>query len=66
MDKQTIQFATVKQDNVIQRIGKSTLTQPKSHYENIPKATKWFDDSTLIKKDSKKLGEEQTRQQQIN
>lgn len=56
MDKQTIQFVTVNQDNAIQRIGKSTLTQPKSHYENIPKATEWFDDSTLIKKDSKKLG----------
>ena len=56
MNKQTIQFATVKQDNVIQRVGKSTLIQPKSHYEDISKATKWFDDSTLIKTESKKLG----------
>lgn len=56
MDKQSIQFATVKQDNIIQRVGRSILTQPKSHYEDISKTTKWFDDSTIIKKESKKLG----------
>ena len=32
MDKQTIQFATVNQGNVIQRVGNSTIEQPKTNF----------------------------------
>ena len=50
MDKQSIEFATVKQDNVIGKIGKSALLQPEVHYDKSRKATKWFDDTKLIKR----------------
>ena len=54
MEKQTIQFATVKQGNVIQKVGKSSIYQPKIEFKG--GQTNWFDDSTIIKKGSKKLG----------
>lgn len=50
MNKQTIQFATVNQNKVIQNIGKSALLQPEVHYDKSGKATKWFDDTKLIKR----------------
>lgn len=50
MNKQTIQFATVNQNHVIQKIGKSVLLQPKVYYDKNRKATKWFDDTKLIKR----------------
>lgn len=49
MDKQTIEFATVKQNNVINKIGKSALLQPEVYYDKNKKETKWFDDSKLLK-----------------
>ena len=49
MNKHTIQFATVKQENVINKIGKSALLQPETHYDKNKKETKWFDDSKLLK-----------------
>ena len=49
MDKQSIEFATVKQDNVISKIGKSALLQPEVHYDKNKKETKWFDDTKLLK-----------------
>ncbi len=54
MEKQTIQFATVKQGNVIQKVGKSSIYQPKIEFKG--GQTNWFDDSTLIKKEFKKRG----------
>lgn len=44
MDKQTNQFATVKQGNVIQKVGKSSIYQPKIEFKG--DQTKWFDDKT--------------------
>ena len=54
MDKQSIQFVTIKKDNTIQHISKSVWTHPQVHYEEKSKPTNWFDDSTLIKKNFKK------------
>lgn len=39
MDKQTNQFATVKQGNVIQKVGRSMLTHPETYYDGSSKAT---------------------------
>lgn len=42
MQKQTIEFATVTKNNVIQKIGKSTITQPKTNFNGI--GIKWYED----------------------
>ena len=46
--KQMIQHAVVTQNNIVQKIGKSTIYQPKIRYNG--KGIKWFDDSKLLKK----------------
>lgn len=49
MQKQTIQFATVTKNGVVQKVGKSTILQPTINYDG--RSTKWFDDSKLIRKE---------------
>lgn len=49
MQKQTIQFATITKNGVVQRVGKSTIVQPAIKYDG--RSTKWFDDSKLIRKE---------------
>lgn len=49
--RQMIQHVVVTQNNVVQKIGKSTIYQPKTNYNG--KGIKWFDDSKLIKKKHK-------------
>lgn len=46
---QIIQHA-VKKENGIIKVGKSALLQPEVHYDKSRKATKWFDDTKLIKR----------------
>lgn len=51
MKKQTTQFATVTKNGVIQKVGRSTILQPKTNYQG--KGTKWFDDTKLLKEKNK-------------
>ena len=51
MQKQTIQFAVETKNGVVQRIGKSTIYQPKANPN--PKGIKWFDDRKLLKENKK-------------
>lgn len=48
MNKQTRQFAVETKNGVVQRVGRSTIYQPKTNYKG--KGVRWFDDSKLIKK----------------
>lgn len=42
MQKQTIQFAVETKNGVVQRIGKSTIYQPKTNYKG--QGIKWYKD----------------------
>lgn len=42
MHTQTIQFATVTKNGVVQRVGKSTIYQPKTSSSS--KGIKWYED----------------------
>ena len=42
MQKQTIQFAVESKDGVIQRIGRSSIYQPKTNYKG--NGSKWYED----------------------
>lgn len=42
MRKQTIEFATVRKNGVIQAIGRSTITQPKTNFKG--GSIKWYED----------------------
>lgn len=48
MKKTTLQFATVTENGVVTKIGRSAILQPKTNFKggSIP----WFDDSKLLKK----------------
>lgn len=48
MQKQIVTFAVETKTGVIQRVGKSTILQPKVDYKGT--GIKWFDDSKLLKK----------------
>lgn len=48
MDKQTIVIAVETKDNVIQRIGRSTIHHPKIKFDG--GSIKWLDDSLFMKK----------------
>ena len=48
MIKQTITFAVVKKNNVIQKAGNSIILVPKVKSDN--HQIKWFDDNKLIRK----------------
>lgn len=47
MQKETIQFAVEMKNGVVQRIGKSSISKPKTNSNQ--KSVKWFDDSKLLK-----------------
>lgn len=47
MKNQTVDFATVKKNGVITKIGNSTIQQPKTNFKG--GSVKWFDDSRLLK-----------------
>lgn len=49
--KQIIQHAVVTQNNVVQKVGKSSVYMPKTNYNG--KGINWFDDAKLIKKKHK-------------
>ena len=42
MQRQTIEFATVTKNNVVQKIGKSIIHQPKTNFNGI--GIKWYED----------------------
>lgn len=48
MQKETIQFAVEMKNGVVQRIGKSSISKPKTNSKQ--KGVKWFDDSKLLKR----------------
>lgn len=47
MNKQTMQFATVTENGVIAKVGKSTILQPKTNFKG--GSIKWADDRKLLK-----------------
>lgn len=46
MQKQTIQFAVETKNNIVQRVGKSTIYQPKINYNG--KGIKWYEDKKKV------------------
>lgn len=46
--KTTESFVVTSEDGIIQRIGNGTVMQPKVKFSE--KSTNWFDDSTLLQK----------------
>lgn len=48
MDNQTIEFAVVKENKVVTKVGKSTILQPKPKFKG--EVTKWHDDNKLLKR----------------
>ena len=42
MQKQTIQFAVESKNGVVQRVGKSTILQPKTNFQG--GSIKWYED----------------------
>ena len=42
MQRYTTEFATVTKNGVVQKIGKSTITQPKTNFNGI--GIKWYED----------------------
>lgn len=52
MEKQTVEFAVITENGVINQVGKSIILQPKICFKggSIP----WFDDTKLLKKDCNK------------
>ena len=42
MQKQTIQFAVQSKNGVVQRVGKSTILQPKTNFQG--GSIKWYED----------------------
>lgn len=42
MNKQTVQFATVIENNIISRVGQSVITQPRINFKG--GSVKWYPD----------------------
>ena len=47
--KQTVEFATVTKDKIVQKIGKSSILQPKTNFKG--GSIKWYPDKTKKKTD---------------
>ncbi len=52
METQIATFAIEKKNEVITKIGRSTIQQPKTNFKG--GSVKWFDDSKLLKKSNKR------------
>lgn len=48
MKTQTIQFATVTKNRVVQKVGKSTILQPKTNFKG--GSIKWYEDKKKVDK----------------
>ena len=48
MKTQTIQFATITKNGVVQKVGKSTILQPKTNFKG--GSIKWYEDKKKIDK----------------
>lgn len=48
MQKQTIEFATVVKNGVVQKVGKSTILQPKPNFKG--GTVKWYEDKKKANK----------------
>ena len=48
MKTQTIQFATVTKNGVVQKVGKSTILQPKTNFKG--GSIKWYEDNKKVDK----------------
>lgn len=46
MKTQTIQFATVTKNGVVQKVGKSTILQPKTNFKG--GSIKWYEESGQV------------------
>ena len=42
--KQTVEFAVEKNNSVIQRVGRSSILQPKTNFKGNPDSIKWYPD----------------------
>lgn len=51
MQKQIMQFAVQTKDGIVERIGKSSIIQPKTNYSG--KGTKWYQDKPKTGKERK-------------
>lgn len=54
MNKKEMEFAVVVRDDVVVRIGKSSILQPKTNFKG--GGIKWFDDTKLIREESTYCG----------
>lgn len=48
MKTQTIQFATVTKNGVVQKVGKSTILQPKTNFKG--GSINWYEDKKKVDK----------------
>lgn len=48
MKKETVEFMVETKNGVVDRIGKSSISNPKTNFDH--KGIKWFDDSKLQRK----------------
>ena len=51
MQKQTVEFVVQTKENIVDKVGKSSVLVPKTNYDG--RKTCWFDDSRLIKANRK-------------
>lgn len=47
MHKQTVEFATVTKNGTVQKVGRSTITQPKTNFQG--GKIKWYKDKPKLK-----------------
>ena len=47
--KQTVEFATITKIGIVQKIGKSSILQPKPNFQNTPDLIKWYPDRSKQK-----------------
>ena len=44
MKKAAVKFATVTKNGIVQKIGKSSILQPKTNFQGNPDSIKWYPD----------------------
>lgn len=44
MQKQTVEFATTRNNGIITRVGRTSILQPKTSFKGNPDSVKWYED----------------------
>ena len=57
MKRETIQFVVEAKNGVVEKVGKSSISEPETNCDH--KGIKWFDDSKLLKGSRSGAGPEQ-------